>query len=228
MTPDWAVKPTTVPYAKFGDPQTLNLYSYVENAPVNRADADGHCLEDFCVLEIGALVAFAETPAGQRVINNGIGIAAGVGVAAIAYSSGAIDKLGQIGKNFLSKNAPAPKSNPAPGTQAGNPHAPGDVPNGQTVVRGGQGAIPSSGTYSGAQGASVAEAGKGVPHGTVSTTTAGEIRSAGGEVRPAPEPAEREPSCRLTVVLSGGRRIEVQRDFDTHTFERLVSVLERV
>jgi hypothetical protein len=30
------------------------------------------------------------------------------------------------------------------------------------------------------------------------------------------------------VVLAGGRRIEVQRDFDTHTFERLVSVLERV
>jgi hypothetical protein len=29
-------------------------------------------------------------------------------------------------------------------------------------------------------------------------------------------------------MLSGGRRIEVQRDFDTHTFERLMSVLERV
>jgi RHS repeat-associated protein len=42
MTPDWAAKPTAVPYAVFGDPQTLNLYAYVENAPVNRADADGH------------------------------------------------------------------------------------------------------------------------------------------------------------------------------------------
>jgi|SRR5208337_2796543 len=41
-------------------------------------------------------------------------------------------------------------------------------------------------------------------------------------------PAEREPSCGLAVVLSGGRRIEVQRDFDVHTFERLVSVLEQV
>jgi hypothetical protein len=30
------------------------------------------------------------------------------------------------------------------------------------------------------------------------------------------------------VVLVGGRRIEVQRDFDTHTFERLVSVQEQV
>lgn len=42
MTPDWDAKPVAVPYAKFGDPQTLNLYSYVENDPVNRADADGH------------------------------------------------------------------------------------------------------------------------------------------------------------------------------------------
>lgn len=42
MTPDWAVKPVNVPYAKFGDPQTLNLYSYVENGPLNRIDADGH------------------------------------------------------------------------------------------------------------------------------------------------------------------------------------------
>jgi RHS repeat-associated protein len=42
MTPDWAAKPVTVPYAKFGDPQTLNLYSFVENGPVNRIDPDGH------------------------------------------------------------------------------------------------------------------------------------------------------------------------------------------
>ena len=42
FTPDWAAKPATVPYAKFGDPQSLNLYGYVENAPINRIDADGH------------------------------------------------------------------------------------------------------------------------------------------------------------------------------------------
>jgi RHS repeat-associated protein len=44
MSPDWAAKPVTVPYAKFGDPQSLNLYGYVENGPVNRIDADGHTL----------------------------------------------------------------------------------------------------------------------------------------------------------------------------------------
>jgi len=40
-------------------------------------------------------------------------------------------------------------------------------------------------------------------------------------------PKQQEPSCGLAVVLSGDRRIEVQRDFDTTTFERLVSLLER-
>lgn len=29
MSPDWADKPTEVPYANFGDPQSLNLYAYV-------------------------------------------------------------------------------------------------------------------------------------------------------------------------------------------------------
>jgi RHS repeat-associated protein len=42
MSPDWDAKPITVPYASFGDPQTLNLYTYVENAPLNKVDADGH------------------------------------------------------------------------------------------------------------------------------------------------------------------------------------------
>ena len=34
MTPDWAAKPITVPYANFGNPQSLNLYSYVTNNPL--------------------------------------------------------------------------------------------------------------------------------------------------------------------------------------------------
>src|ERR1039458_3710753 len=40
-------------------------------------------------------------------------------------------------------------------------------------------------------------------------------------------PTQYEPSCGLAVVLSGGRRIEVNPDFDMGTFERLMSVLER-
>jgi len=43
MTPDWAGKPTAVPYANFGNPQSLNLYSYAENNPTTLGDLDGHC-----------------------------------------------------------------------------------------------------------------------------------------------------------------------------------------
>jgi RHS repeat-associated protein len=42
MTPDWAEKPTAVPYAHFGNPQSLNLYSYVQNNPTTFGDPDGH------------------------------------------------------------------------------------------------------------------------------------------------------------------------------------------
>jgi|SRR5258706_9759046 len=41
-------------------------------------------------------------------------------------------------------------------------------------------------------------------------------------------PTQHERSCGLAVVLPGGRRIEGHPDFDTSTFERLVSVLEQV
>ena len=44
MTPDWAARPTSVPYAVFGDPQSLNLYVYVRNDPISRNDPDGHCM----------------------------------------------------------------------------------------------------------------------------------------------------------------------------------------
>jgi hypothetical protein len=47
------------------------------------------------------------------------------------------------------------------------------------------------------------------------------------EVAAKKSPAQHEPSGGLAVVLSGGRRIEVYPDFDTNTFERLVSALER-
>jgi RHS repeat-associated protein len=42
MSPDWAAKAEPVPYAKLGDPQTLNLYGYVKNNPLSRIDPDGH------------------------------------------------------------------------------------------------------------------------------------------------------------------------------------------
>jgi RHS repeat-associated protein len=45
MSPDWAARPTAVPYAVYGDPQSLNLYTYVRNNTLNRSDPDGHYSE---------------------------------------------------------------------------------------------------------------------------------------------------------------------------------------
>jgi RHS repeat-associated protein len=42
MSPDWSKYPAAVPYSSLGDPQTLNLYSYVGNNPLRRVDRDGH------------------------------------------------------------------------------------------------------------------------------------------------------------------------------------------
>src|SRR5215813_12979821 len=52
LSPDWADKSTAVPYAVFGDPQTLNLYSYVRNNPVSKADIDGHCDPVTCIFQL--------------------------------------------------------------------------------------------------------------------------------------------------------------------------------
>jgi RHS repeat-associated protein len=51
MTPDWAAKPISVPYANFGNPQSLNLYSYVQNNPTTFGDPDGHGCPPQCAVE---------------------------------------------------------------------------------------------------------------------------------------------------------------------------------
>ena len=120
MTPDWAAKPTNVPYAHFGNPQSLNLYSYVQNNPTTVGDPDGHCAEDACIVEgtaaIGAAIyvggaallagtaAVLSTPSGQRSLDT-FTSAAGTSI------SNSITGI----KNFFSKSS---DSKPAPATPA--------------------------------------------------------------------------------------------------------------
>lgn len=65
MTPDWATAPTDVPYAEFGSPQSLNLYSYVKNNPTSFDDPDGHC--PWCIgAAIGAATGFTASIVVQK------------------------------------------------------------------------------------------------------------------------------------------------------------------
>jgi hypothetical protein len=46
VSADWSSAPVPVPYADFGDPQSLNQYGYARNIPTSRIDPDGHCTAD--------------------------------------------------------------------------------------------------------------------------------------------------------------------------------------
>ena len=63
-SPDWSAKPEPVPYAQFDDPQTLNLYAYVRNNPVAKADLDGHCYP-LCTMAIGGFIGGVTGGAGE-------------------------------------------------------------------------------------------------------------------------------------------------------------------
>jgi len=70
MTPDWAAKPTAVPYASFGNPQSLNLYSYVKNNPTTVRDPDGHCGFGDCAIPaifVGAAIVVSAAYVGTEV-----------------------------------------------------------------------------------------------------------------------------------------------------------------
>jgi RHS repeat-associated protein len=45
LSPDWSVDPDPVPYSDLENPQSFNLYGYVNNNPLSNTDADGHSNE---------------------------------------------------------------------------------------------------------------------------------------------------------------------------------------
>jgi RHS repeat-associated protein len=140
MSPDWTAKEEgddPVPYANLEDPQSLNLYAYVRNNPLSKADPDGHCAEDACVVEGGAAlvtvavvgaialeagaVAYNNSPEGQRSWST---FSSGVSDSFSSNISSIKNKLSNV---FSKKDAPAadgkantgPKAATAPGVTAG-------------------------------------------------------------------------------------------------------------
>jgi hypothetical protein len=63
MSPDWSAKEEPVPYAQLDDPQSLDLYAYVQNNPLSRVDADGHDI-------LGEIISYIAV----HVASTGVGI----------------------------------------------------------------------------------------------------------------------------------------------------------
>jgi RHS repeat-associated protein len=57
MSPDWADKPEAVPYSSLDNPQSLNLYGYVLNNPLSKADPDGHWPDCGWCSQVGSAVS---------------------------------------------------------------------------------------------------------------------------------------------------------------------------
>jgi RHS repeat-associated protein len=88
MSPDWSKSVQAIPYADFTHPQTLNLYQYLQNNPLGKADPDGHCdplcgwLIDAVTTKVG--VYLAQHPEVAKAVEKlgdsvGIKVSAGVG-----------------------------------------------------------------------------------------------------------------------------------------------------
>jgi hypothetical protein len=168
-----------------GDMRHFNRYAYAYNNPYRFTDPDGRCPScdrhnDQYAREAAAGNSAVYAPMVKP--------AAAVAIAALPLAPAVRGVIGvvKLVASLRSEGGSAPSSR---GTDTGELHAPGDVPGSTVVVRGGAGEMPAPGTvFSGSQGRSVSEAAQGVPHGTIRTSTAGEIRTGGGRVEVAPEP----------------------------------------
>jgi hypothetical protein len=102
MSPDWSAKEEPVPYAKLDDPQSLNLYGYVGNNPLSRADADGHCGFWDCAkttLDVAGFIPVVGDVANAA--SGAISLAQGhYGEAALSFAAAVpvVGVLGEIGK----------------------------------------------------------------------------------------------------------------------------------
>ena len=110
ITPDWAAAPTAVPYAEFGNPQSLNLYGYVRNNPLSRADDDGHCPAGDCPINLPKTLADLDR---QSQANQDYAIGVGKGV--VNFSTSMMNVFLSMGQ---STSAPIPQFEPSNDIQA--------------------------------------------------------------------------------------------------------------
>ena len=141
-SPDWASKPEAVPYSSLDNPQSLNLYTYVLNNPLSKADPDGHCpicvevFEDLANSPAGEEIG-ARAAAGWAAAGTALGAAGGyissklsginLGDVSQAYANGAGGSASWAPMSIM-QNGPAPSGtsgpNASPAGQTGSPSGP--------------------------------------------------------------------------------------------------------
>jgi RHS repeat-associated protein len=207
LTPDWDAKPITVPYANFGNPQSLNLYSYTKNNPTTFGDPDGHAIIDPRVIQDAVSKL---TSVGSDLIVGGVKGAANF---LIQVDNGVRDALNKVGGNYQHFDELKPSNDvQAKAAKVGEVAAAVVISRGKTeveplpddalVVRGGQNqpqnftngtgvTLDTNGNLQGvsvnsAPGATVEQPSQGIPNGQVGVSTVGAVRDAGGDVTPSP------------------------------------------
>ena len=206
-----AVNPTS--YADLSDPQSLNKYQYCYNNPLLYIDPNGHQGLREYARKIGdaAYQVGKDTVVGgaKGIYNLAVGVPNTINTVVDAVISPLTDfRFGQlptaepgttgekgamlatdiIATVYAAKASAGGLARAEEAITGVVDSIPKRVANSDVVVRGGTQRMPPAGTtFSGAAGRTLPEAASGVPHGTIRSSTAGAIRSAGGKVRNRPE-----------------------------------------
>ncbi|MFZ0708221.1 MAG: RHS repeat-associated core domain-containing protein, partial [Candidatus Korobacteraceae bacterium] len=123
-SPDWSAAPTAVPYANFGNPQSLNLYSYVQNNPLSNLDDDGHATIEvkYNPLALGSnhsFIVVTDRNGTQTVFRAGPSVSAGTGWITPATGGSASQSATPTSSQSNSSNSSSPGAGP---TAQGNPY----------------------------------------------------------------------------------------------------------
>jgi RHS repeat-associated protein len=121
MSPDWSAKEDDpVPYADLEDPQSLNLYSYVRNNPLGKADLDGHtgcCDLEHAIEEVDRVagplinsVFSASEKASTTIVGTAAGVVGFVFTATAHTASEGQDTIHQTGNNGEKPSDPEPQT----------------------------------------------------------------------------------------------------------------------
>jgi RHS repeat-associated protein len=124
MSPDWSAKQEPVPYSKLDNPQTLNLYSYVQNNPLSNLDDDGHATIEvkYNPLALGSnhsFIVITDRDGTQTVFRAGPSVSAGTGWITPATGGSASQSSTPTSSQSDSSNSSSPGAGP---TANGNPY----------------------------------------------------------------------------------------------------------